>query len=124
MHRRAAIAFLAAALLLTGCDDAPVSGPGTLTVTLTSPNPAEGAARVRLVGRGMGSVSALEGEVHTRVRGDTVSVLVLRQDPGILRFLVQVEDTTRKPRAAVVQVAGPDNVIRPALMGYGVEVGR
>jgi hypothetical protein len=68
--------------------------------------------------------TALEGEVHTRVRGDTMGVLVLRPDPGRLRFALQVEDTTRKPRGALVQVVGPDNQVRPALLGYEVEVTR
>lgn len=106
-----------------GCDDAPVPGPGTLTVSLASPNGVEGAARLVLIGPGMGTVSSLDGEVHVRVRGDTMGVILMRQDPGPLRFLLQVEDTTRKPRGSVVQVAGPDNEIRPALMGYRVEVG-
>ena len=72
----------------------------------------------------MGGASGLDGEIHTRARGDTLSVLILRPDPGPLRFLLEVADTTRKPRGAVVQVAGPDNRVRSALLGYRVEVSR
>lgn len=122
MRRLLLMALSLALLAMTACDDDPVPGPGTLTVTLVSPNEAEGAARILLVGSGMGTVQAVEGEVHTRARGDTLSVLVLRPVAGLLRFTVQVADTTRRPRAAVVQVAGPDNRLRPALMGYSVEV--
>jgi len=121
---RKTFVLLALALLLQGCDDDPASGPGTLTVTLRSPNPAEGAARIQLVGRGMVTAAALEGEVHTRARGDTLEVLVLRPDPGILRFALQVDDTTRRPRGTVMQVAGPENLLRSALAGYEVEVVR
>ncbi|HSG48067.1 MAG TPA: hypothetical protein VLA43_09665, partial [Longimicrobiales bacterium] len=111
-------------LVLQGCDDGPVAAGGTLTVHLRSPNPAEGAARIQLVGRGMGTATALEGEVHTRTRGDTLEVLVLRPDPGILRFALQVEDTTRRPTGTVMQVAGPENTLRSGLAGYVVEVVR
>ena len=123
MRRVSIPALLLLCLAAGGCDDAPTPGPGTLTVSLASPNQAEGAARLVLVGQGMGAASALDGEVHVRVRGDTMGVLLLRQDPGPLRFLLQVQDTTRKPRGSVVQVAGPDNELRPALLGYRVEVG-
>jgi len=124
VRRTAVLTLLLFVLAGLACDDSPDPGPGTLTITLVSPNALEGVARLRLVGPGMGAVSALEGEVHVRTQGDTLSVLVMRAEGGILRFLLQVEDTTRKPRGAVVQVAGPDNVIRPALMGYAVEVTR
>ncbi|UCC25110.1 MAG: hypothetical protein JSU98_15495 [Gemmatimonadales bacterium] len=117
-------ALLLGSLALGGCDADPPRAPGTLVVTVQSPNEAEGGARLVLVGSGMIEATALEGEVHTRVRGDTMGVLVLRPDPGRLRFALQVEDTTRKPRGALVQVVGPDNQVRPALLGYEVEVTR
>ena len=72
----------------------------------------------------MVSASALEGEVYTRLRGDTMSVLILRPEAGVLRFALQVQDTTRRPRGAVVQVVSAENEIRPALLGYEVEVRR
>ena len=117
-------ALLLGSLALGGCDADPPRASGTLVVTVQSPNDAEGGARLVLVGSGMISATALDGEVHTRVRGDTMGVVVLRPDPGLLRFALQVEDTTRKPRGALVQVVGPDNQVRPALLGYEVEVVR
>lgn len=118
------LSILALTFFGWGCDNPPPPGPGTLTVTLVSPTQAEGAAQIRLVGPGMGAAAPLEGELHVRRRGDTLSVLVLRPDSGSLRFLLQVEDTTRRPRGSVVQVAGPDNAVRAALGGYAVDIRR
>ena len=117
---------LATACLLLACDStsAPPSGPGTLTVSVESPRTAEGSALVRLVGAGLGAPSAVEGEVHYRRAGDTLDVVVLRPDPGVLRFALPVEDTTRKPRAELLQVAGGDDLLQSALAGYAVEVSR
>ena len=120
------IRLLSATLLaaVLGCDEGPPPGPGTLTVTLTSPTGAEGAARIRLVGKGLGAPVPIAGEVHARQRGDTMEVMVMLEEAGVLHFGVEVSDTTQKPRAEVVQVAGPDNRLRAALEGYDVEVRR
>ena len=120
------VGALAGSCLLLACDStsAPPSGPGTLTVSVESPRSAEGAALVRLVGTGMGAPSAVEGEVHFRRAGDTLDVVVLRPDPGLLRFALPVDDTTRKPRAELRQVAGGDDLLQTALEGYAVEVTR
>ena len=118
--RRVAPALLLA--LVAGCDGGPPSGAGTVTVELTSPEGGEGAALVRLVGPGLRTVTSLEGEAHAAARGDTLDVFVLRADAGPLRFGLQLQDTTARPRGEVIQVAGPDNRLRPSLAGYGVEV--
>lgn len=122
--RAVVLTLIFAGFAVAACEDEPSRGAGTLTVTLRSPHPQEGGARIRLVGPGMISASAIEGEVHARVRGDTMGVLVVRPDAGVLRFALEVQDTTRKPRGALVQVVGPDNEVRPALLGYSVEVVR
>lgn len=121
---RVKLSAVALLLALVACEDGPPPGAGLLTVTIESPNAAEGAARLVLVGPGMVRTVEIDGPVATRVRGDTMSVLVMRPDPGVLRFGLEVADTTRKPTGTLVQVAGPDNRLRSALAGYGVEVRR
>lgn len=114
-------------LLLAGaCGDAgPVSGPGALRATLVSPNGAEGAARVFLVGEGIAAVSALEGRVFSFQRGDTTHVVVVHDADagGDLSFSVSVADTTRPPRGVVVEVSDPEDRVR-ALTGYALELRR
>ena len=108
--------------VLTACEDSPA--PGRFTVSLVSPNSAEGAATIRLVGPGLQGVVPITGEAYGRIRGDTLEVMVLRETPGLIRFGLDVSDVTRRPRAQVVQVAGPDNELRGALSDYVVEVYR
>ena len=114
--------LLALLIAVPACEDSP--GPGQFTVNLVSPNSAEGAALIRLVGPGLLGVSPIEGEVHGRIAGDTLEVVVLRETPGRLRFEVEVSDSGRRPRAQVVQVAGPNNELRGALSDYVAEVYR
>ncbi len=116
--------LLTCALAATACDDSPPAGSGPLTVSVTSPNGAEGAAQLRLVGPGLGAVSPVTGEVFGDARGDTLEVVVMRPDGGDLVFAVQVQDTTRKPQVELVAVAGPGDAMRAALSGYSVEVRR
>lgn len=112
------------ALGVPGCGDGgPDSGPGALTATVTSPNGAEGAARVTLMGPGIGAVTALQGRAFSHAVGDTVQVVVVNPEGGDLVFSVAVADTTQPPQAVLVEVAGPDDQIR-ALTGYSVEVRR
>lgn len=113
-------------LLLGACGDAgPVAGPGTLRATLVSPNGAEGAARVLLVGEGVASVSALEGRLFSFQRGDTTHVVVVHDADagGDLSFSVSVADTTRPPQGVVVEVSDPEDRVR-GLTGYTLEVRR
>lgn len=114
------------ALLLgaAACGDAgPESGPGTLTASVSSPNGAEGAAMVLLIGEGLGDVSPVDGRVFGLRTGDTLRVVVVNEEGGALRFAVQVPDTTRHPQAVLVEVSGPDDQLR-AMAGYSVELRR
>jgi len=114
--------FLTAALALGACgDEGPASAPGTLTATVVSPNGAEGAALVTLLGAGMGAVGASEGRVFSEAHGDTVHVVVVNLAGGGLRFTVQVADTTQPPAGILVEVSGPDDRIR-GLAGYRLEL--
>jgi len=113
---------LATLTFLAGCGAEP-SGPGTLTAALVSPNGAEGSALVVLYGQGLGAVRAIEGSVFSREDGDTLRVVVVNPDGGSLRFTVAVDDITRTPTAAVLEVADPEDRLR-TLAGYTVEITR
>ena len=117
------VAVLAAAPL-TACGDAgPVSGPGRLTATVVSPNGAEGAAMIKVIGSGVVDILPLEGRVFSERHGDTLNVVVVNPEGGALRFTVSVADTTTPPQAVLLEVAGPDDRVRP-LAGYSVQVVR
>lgn len=103
-------------------DQGPVPAAGTFAVTVVSPNGAEGAAVVVLVGEGLREASAVEGRVFSDRRGDTLRVVVAQEPAGTLQFLIAVDDTTQRPTGSVLEVAGPDDQLRPALAGYVLEV--
>ena len=115
---------LAAALGACG-DQGPVSGPGTLTASVRSPNGPEGAAVLVLVGEGVGAVTSAGGaDVHANATGEGVRVVVLHAGGGDLDFRFELADTTRLPRILIEEVAAPDDQLRPDLSEYSVEVGR
>jgi hypothetical protein len=112
--------------LLGACsDEGPVAGAGTLTATLTSPAGAEGAAVLTLFGDGLGPITAVgETEVHARAGGGSTRVVLVHPTGGSLSFAVAVADTTSPPTWVLEDVAGPDDVLRGDLSGYGVEFAR
>ena len=114
------------ALLLAACsDEGPVSGPGTLTATLTGPNGAEGAAVLSLLGDGLGAVSAVGAtEVYVRSGDSNLRIVLINQEGGALSFQVAVADTTQPPSAVIHEVAGPDDELRPTVSGYALEFAR
>ena len=111
---------------LSACsDEGPVSGPGTLTAILMSPNGPEGAAFVVLVGEGVGEVTAVGNtEVFARADGSTTQIVLINQAGGALSFQVAVTDTLVRPQSVVQEVAGPDDELRPSLAGYSLEFRR
>ena len=112
-------------LTVAACGDAgPVSGPGTLTAVLVSPNGAEGAAVISFASAGVGAIGAVSGEVFSRVEGNSVTVVVINEPGGELSFSVALADTTQKPLGLVEEVAGPDDELRGTLSGYEVEFRR
>ena len=121
-HRFAA--FLALSLLVACADQSP-PGPGILTATLKSPNGAEGAALVVLMGSGIGEATPLGNtELYTNSNLDELRIVLINQNDGTLAFRVEVADTTIKPAAIVEEVANPDNQIRSTLDGYQLEFRR
>ena len=121
-HRFAA--FLALSLLVACTDQSP-PGPGILTATLKSPNGAEGAALVVLMGPGIGEVTPVgSNQLYSNSSLDEVRIVLINQNNGTLAFRVEVADTTIKPAAIVEEVANPDNQIRSTLDGYQLEFRR
>ena len=119
--RRAA---LAAGLVLVACTDhTRPSGPGSLTATLLSPNGAEGAAVVLLVGEGVSEIRPVgDTEVHAVTSGDETRIVLINQVGGALAFEIGVADRREPLVGVVTEVAGPDDALRPSLAGYALEI--
>ena len=116
--------FLALSLLVACADQSP-PGPGILTGTLKSPNGAEGAALVVLMGPGIGEVTPVgSNQVYSSSNLDEVRIVLINQNDGTLAFRVEVADTTIEPAAIVEEVADPDNRLRPTVDGYELEFRR
>jgi hypothetical protein len=126
--RSTAFRWLACAgILLTvvACGDAgPVSGPGTLTAVLVSPNGAEGAAVISFPSAGVAAVGPVGGEIFSRVDGGTMTVVIINEPGGELSFSVSLADTLQQPVGSIEQVAGPDDELRTTLSGYSLEFRR
>ena len=121
--RPGVLVALASAALLAACDsDAPGPTAGVLTATLVSPNGAEGAAHLKLFGEGITEVRALDARTFSFTRGDTVNVVVVRDQPGDLRFQIALSDASRLPSVSIAEVAGGDDALRTNVQGYRVEL--
>ena len=99
------------------------SGPGTFRADLLSPNGAEGAAVFELTGGlGLGDVSGSGGEVLYDHGSSATRVIVLLDDPGLIRFQIRTENVGSLPSVTVVQVADGDNALRESLSGYDIQL--
>jgi hypothetical protein len=118
--------LLAALIATSACADAgPVSGPGRVTATLVSPNGAEGAAVVVLVGEGVGVATPVGGvQLFQSAAGGTTRLVLVSMGGGELAFDVDVADTTHRPLPVIEQVAGPADELRADLAGYRLELSR
>lgn len=110
-------------LAAAGCrDQGPISAPGTMTVSVVSPNGAEGAAIVSIVEGGLGTPVGLGGaEAFAYESGGSTTVIVVNRAGGDLAFQIQVADTTVPPGWSIHEVAGPDDALR-SLVGYSLEL--
>lgn len=126
MHRtprRAAAALLLAAAAACGPD---ASAPRNVDVvaTLRSPNGAEGAAVVELSGAEVLDASTDGGRLFLAGAGGVTRVVIVRDEPGAIAFRLTVDREAPTPAAVVVEVAGPDDALRPSVDGYAVEFAR
>ena len=120
LHR--ILSALTLALLAACADEGPVSGPGTMTATLSSPNGPEGAALVILLGEVVGEITRVgETEVYSYSANSTTQVVLINQVGGDLSFQVAVADTTDPPGHVVQEVAGPDDELRTPTSEYELE---
>ena len=119
MIRKVHVAAVAAVLLVACSDEGPISGPGTMAVTLSGPNGPEGAAVLALLGDGIGDVApAGVTEVWSRAGDEGVQIVLVNEAGGDLSFHVAVADTTDPPAWTIEEVAGPDDELRPGLERY------
>lgn len=118
------VLLVVALCALTACTDGVrTGGPGTLTVTLESPNGDEGAAVLLLVGEGIGDVRSLgRTEAYAGLSEDGVRVVLLNRVGGVLSFELTVGHRGRPPAAVIEQVAGPDDELRADVGAYRVEL--
>jgi hypothetical protein len=113
---------------LLACQDLGPSGPrgpGSIHVDLVSPNGAEGSAVFEVTGgTGLGVVTVYGGEVYYNYNYGTgiTRVVVVMDNPGEIQFKIRTSDVGDLPTATVLQVAGPDDVLRSSLSGYDAEV--
>ena len=96
--------------------------PGPVTVTVVSPAGAEGGAVFRVTDPDISGVTAPDGVVFVRQVGQEARVVLVRDGAGQLRFRMEVADIHRPPSVRLLEVSGPDDELRPDLMGYEVEL--
>lgn len=129
-HQHRLTAPLIAAAMFTavflGCDSTPVdvTGPGILNAVLISPNGAEGAAVLQLIGPGLGQVTAAEGDVFAEHGSDGVRLVIVLDQPGDIKFRIAVDDVGDFPTWEVIEVADGANELRPSSSGYSMEFAR
>lgn len=118
--------LIAMALVVGGClDEAPDSGPGTITATVVGPNGPEGAAVVILLEAGVTNVVGVgDTEAFAEQGADATHVVLINQLGGVLTFRADVSDTTLPPASVVQQVAGLDDELRSDVTVYSLEYTR
>ena len=123
MRHRILAVLVIAATGLAGCEGSTrPDGPGTLTAALVSPNGAEGAAILDVVG----SVDTFSGSsdvsVHTTPIANGTRVIVVRLNPGTLQMSMRVPNLSNPPAITVVEVAAGDDTLRPSVADYSVDI--
>ena len=115
--------FAIAATGLAGCEGSTKpDGPGTLTAELVSPNGAEGAAILDVVGSVDTFTGSSDVSVHTTPIANGTRVIVVRLNPGTLQLSLRVPDVSNPPAITVVEVAAGDDKLRPSVAGYQVNI--
>lgn len=122
--RLRSILLLPALLALAACGDGGTTPPpppgGTFNATVVSPNGDEASAVLELTGTGIEQVIRGTGFMAASPIAGGQRVVIVREVPGPLLFVVKVAPGNEPPTARVVEVAGDDNVPRASLNGYSV----
>lgn len=118
-----ALACVAVVLFLACGEDAtqPAPVPGDLAVSVVSPYGFEGAAVLQTVQEGIVDITSEVGQAHHWRAGDVSRIVVLLDEPGDIAFILSVADVNRPTQLRVVEVADPNNRLRPLVIGYVVE---
>ena len=121
-HPRLA-AFVVAALALAGCEGSTrPDGPGTMTASLVSPNGAEGAAILDVIGSVDAFNCSSDVSVYTTPIANGTRVILVRLNPGALQMSMRVPDVSNPPAITVVEVAAGDDRLRPSVADYHVDI--
>lgn len=131
-HFPALLLVIVLSLGVVACDedsDGP-TGPTIVneraSVSLTTPNGAEGAVLVTLVGRGYSNIQpAYSGyRIFWRMQSEEeVRVLVLGSiTPGLLLTADVARDPRESYTATLVEVAARDDTMRESITGYAVQI--
>jgi hypothetical protein len=121
---RTAVLLGVAPLLLAGCRDGrsvvdPEPVAGRALFAIVSPHGAEGAAVLELQGGGWSEPRAdADAELYVHRDGESARLVLVRAQPGELRFHLHLDDLGRPPAVRVLEVADGDDRPREALAGY------
>jgi hypothetical protein len=121
--------LLPALLALGACDKGggttpPAAPGGDYLGVLVSPNPEEASAVLELTGTGITEVRAGTGFMASSPITGGQRVVIVREVPGSLEFVVKVAAGSEPPDVRVVEVADGADVPRPSLAGYRVNFTR
>lgn len=122
--------LLALAMLTAACGDSTGTGsPGTLLVSLESPNADDGAVAVTVTGTGLTSVAPANSSsrIYWRLVSETrIEVLVFGNITAGPLFSVSVGDVTHPERyhGDVTQVAARTDALRDDVSGYVIRFAR
>lgn len=110
---------------VAGCGEDPTGGetklPGEMVATLTSPAGDEGAVVLEVTSGNVLSVSSDDPDLLVfRVATQPVRIVAVRGPAGAIAFRIATDDVTHPPELQVVEVGGPDDVLRTSQSGYAV----
>lgn len=115
---RTLVAIIALGLGCVSVPGEPISRK--VNATLVSPNGDEGAALIELTGSGLRELTVKEGRVFTTGTDQRVRAVIVLDEPGVLRFQIEMDDPNAAISATVLEVADGNNKVRTSLTGYDV----
>lgn len=117
--------ILAAGAVACGDAGTPPDAGGNYVATLAAPaGNLDGAAVLELTGAGIEDVTAAGVQLFMERSGDRMRVVIVRDDPGVIRFDIRVARGSRLPQAQVIEVADGSDALRASVSGYTVRFTR